>query len=146
MSADDTILGWGPIPRCKVDREHRALYSSYLDHCNAHNFEAMQSFYTSPVVKINDESCSPEKVTAQFKPLVTAFPDWRWEMRHLAVDGDYLALHFTVSGTHKGELNGYKPTGRKVSTSQFTLYHVVDGKFAEVWDLVDMQSLIKQIT
>jgi predicted ester cyclase len=67
----------------------------------------MQSFYTSPVVKINDESCSPEKVTAQFKPLVTAFPDWRWEMRHLAVDGDYLALHFTVSGTHKGELNGY---------------------------------------
>jgi predicted ester cyclase len=146
MSAEDTILGWGPIPRCKKDREHRELYASYLDHCNAHNFEAMQSFYTSPIVKINDENWSPEKVTSQFEPLVTAFPDWHWEMRNISVDGDYLALHFRVSGTHQGELDGHKPTGRTVSTSQFTLYHVVDDKFAEVWDLVDMQSLIKQIT
>jgi predicted ester cyclase len=146
MSAEDTILGWGPIPRCKKDREHRELYASYLDHCNAHNFEAMQSFYTSPIVKINDENWSPEKVTSQFEPLVTAFPDWHWEMRNISVDGDYLALHFRVSGTHQGELDGHEPTGRTVSTSQFTLYHVVDDKFAEVWDLVDMQSLIKQIT
>lgn len=145
MAAEDTILGPGPFARPRKDNEYRALYSSYLHHCNAHNFEAMKSFYTSPL-KINDEWWTPDEVTAQFEPLIAAFPDWHWEMRNLAIDGDYLALHFRVSGTHRGELEGNKATGRAVATSQFTLYCVVDGKFAEVWDLVDMKSLVKQIT
>jgi aspartyl-tRNA synthetase len=32
-----------------------------------------------------------------------------------------------------------------VETTEFTLYHVVDGKFAEVWDLVDFEALVEQI-
>lgn len=124
--------------------EHRALYASYLHHCNAHDFPAMQTFYTSPL-KVNDKPQSPDEVTAQFQPILNAFPDWHWEVRNLAIDGDYLALHFKVSGTHRGEFEGIEPTGRVVAASQFTLYHVVDGKFAEVWDLVDVQSLVKQV-
>lgn len=105
----------------------------------------MQAFYTSPV-KINDETWDPNDVTKQFEPMIAAFPDWHWEIRNLSVDGDYLALHFGVGGTHRGDFQGRKATGRTVETTQFTLYHVVDGKFAEVWDLVDVESLIKQIT
>ncbi|KAM0705807.1 hypothetical protein Q7P35_007167 [Cladosporium inversicolor] len=125
--------------------EYRELYASYLQHCNAHNFEAMQSFYSSPTVNINDEPWTPEKVTAQFAPLVSAFPDWTWELRNLAIDGDFLALHFRVSGTHRGVLQGINATGRTVSVSQFTLYHVVNGKFAEVWDLLDTGAILQQI-
>jgi predicted ester cyclase len=32
-----------------------------------------------------------------------------------------------------------------VSVSEFTLCHVEDGKFAEVWDLTDMDAVMKQI-
>jgi len=133
------------IDRTKNGDEYRELYASYLQHCNAHNFEAMRSFYSSPTVRINDEPWTPEKVTEQFAPLVSAFPDWHWEMRNLAVDGDFLALHFKVSGTHRGAFQGVEATGRSVNVSQFTLYHVVDGKFAEVWDLVDMKAILEQI-
>jgi predicted ester cyclase len=132
-----------PINTKKIE-EYRELYQLYLEHCNSHNFEAMESFYTSPL-NVNDEPWDPKKVTAQFKPLVTAFPDWHWEVKHLTIEGDFLALHFTVAGTHKGNFQGIEPTGRRVTTSQFTLYHVVDGKFADVWDLLDIESVVKQI-
>jgi predicted ester cyclase len=36
-------------------------------------------------------------------------------------------------------------SGHRVMTSEFTLYHVEHGKFAEVWDLTDMDAVMRQI-
>jgi predicted ester cyclase len=104
----------------------------------------MALFYTS-AIKVNDVPMEPAAVTAQFAPLISAFPDWHWEMRHIVVDGDYIAVHFTVTGTHWGTFQGIAATGRRVAISEFTLYRVEDGKFAEVWDLTDMEGVMRQI-
>jgi len=133
------------LPETAADDERRLLYQAYIDHCNAHDFEAMEKFYTTPTLNVNDEPWPTRQVTAQFKPLVEGFPDWKWEIRHFAIDGDYLSLHFRVSGTHLGVFQGVAPTGRKVATTQFTLYHLVDGKYADVWDMTDMEAVMKQI-
>ncbi|KAL6912731.1 hypothetical protein ACHAPO_007298 [Fusarium lateritium] len=124
--------------------EYRSLYQKYLECCNAHDFEGMKTFYKSPL-NVMDKPLDPDDVVAQFRPLVVAFPDWNWELRRLVIEGDYLSLHFRITGTNKGEFRGYKPTGRRVETTEFTLYHVVDGKFAEVWDLIDFEALVEQI-
>ncbi len=124
--------------------EYRSLYLSYLKYCNEHNLDRMASFYTS-TIKVNDVPMDPAAVTAQFEPLISAFPDWHGEKRHLVVDGDSIALHFTVTGTHRGAFQGIEATGRRVTVSEFTLYRVEDGKFAEVWDLTDMDAVMRQI-
>ncbi|MGW4118766.1 ester cyclase [Nocardia sp. NPDC004711] len=124
--------------------ENRSLYLSYLGYCNEHDFDGMASFYTS-TIKVDDVPMDPAAVTAQFSPLVSGFPDWHWEMRHLVVDGDYIAVHFTVTGTHRGTFQGIEATGRRVTISEFTLYHLEDGKFAEVWDYTDIDALMRQI-
>jgi len=123
----------------------RSLYLSYLECCNEHDVDRMASFYTS-TIKVNDVPMGPAGVAAQFAPLFSAFPDWHWEMRHLVVDGDYIALHFTVTGTHRGSFQGIKATGRRVTTVEFTLYRLEDDKFAEVWDLTDMDAVMRKIT
>jgi steroid delta-isomerase-like uncharacterized protein len=123
---------------------HRALYLSYLKCCNEHDFDGMAAFYT-PTIKVNDVAMDPAAVTAQFAPLISAFPDWHWEMRHIVVDDDYIAVHFTVTGTHRGAFQGIEATGRRVAISEFTLYRVEGGKFAEVWDLTDMEEVMRQI-
>ena len=124
--------------------EYRSLYLSYLKCCNEHDFDGMASFYT-PTIKVNDVPMEPAAVTAQFAPVISAFPDWHWEIRHLVVDGDYIALHFTVTGTHRGTFQGIEATGRQVTISEFTLYRVEDGKFVEVWDHADMDAVMRQI-
>ncbi|OBG69695.1 hypothetical protein A5680_24180 [Mycobacterium sp. E2989] len=122
----------------------RTLYLSYLDACNSHDFERMTTFY-APTIKVNDAPMEPTAVAAQFAPLVSAFPDWHWELRHLAIDGNLIALHFSVTGTHRDTFQGIPATGRRVAISEFTIYRVEDGKFAEVWDLADMGAVLSQI-
>ena len=122
----------------------RSLYVSYLECCNKHDVEGMAAFYAS-TMKINDVSMDAARVAAQFPPLFSAFPDWHWEMRHVVADGDYIALHFTVTGTHRGSFQGIKATGRRVTAMEFTLYRVEGAKFAEVWDLTDMDAVMRQI-
>ena len=124
--------------------ENRSLYLSYLEYCNEHDLNGMASFYTS-TIKVNDLAMDPAAVSAQFEPLFSAFPDWHWEMRNLVVDGDHIAVHFTVTGTHRAAFQGIEATGRRVTTSEFTFYRLEDGKFAEVWDLADMDAVMRQI-
>jgi predicted ester cyclase len=104
----------------------------------------MATFYTS-TIKVNDVPMDPAAVAAQFAPLFSAFPDWHWEIRNLVVDGDYIAGHFAVTGTHLGAFQGIEATGRRVTISEFTFYRLEDGKFAEVWDLADMDAVMRQI-
>jgi predicted ester cyclase len=124
--------------------EYRSLYLSYLKCCNDHDLEGMASFY-APTMKVNGIPMEPTAVTAQFEPTIAGFPDWHWDMQHIVIDGDDIAVHFMVTGTHQGAFEGIEATGRPVTVSQFTLYRLHDGKFAEVWDLVDTNALMKQI-
>jgi predicted ester cyclase len=131
-------------PVTSQDDERRKLYGRYINYCNEHNFKAMEQFYTEPI-NINDQPWKQSDVTKQFEPLVAAFPDWHWEIRNFAIDGDLLSLHFEVSGTHKGTFQGIEPTGKKVKAQQFTLYHLVNGKFVDVWDMTDFEAIVKQL-
>jgi steroid delta-isomerase-like uncharacterized protein len=125
--------------------EYRSLYQSYLDLCNAHDFAGMASFYT-PTITVNGAPMEPGAVTAQFAPIISGFPDWHWDVRHLVVDVDTIVVHFTVTGTHRGTFAGVEATGRRVSVQEFTLYRLEDGKFAEVWDLLETDAVLRQLT
>ncbi len=54
--------------------------------------------------------------------LWAAFPDARFEIAHLAADGDTVICVGTMSGTHAGTLLGVAPTGRRVCWRQCHLY------------------------
>ncbi|KAM0716231.1 hypothetical protein Q7P37_007676 [Cladosporium fusiforme] len=138
-----------PVPqdlsRFTQHDEHRKLYQSYLEASNNHDIAGMHSFY-APNVKLNDQPSSPQGITAQLGPLMEAFPDWHWEVRNLTIDGDFIALHFKDTGTHRGEFQGIEATGRGIEMTEMVLYHVVDGKFAEIWVMTDFPALIGQIS
>jgi steroid delta-isomerase-like uncharacterized protein len=104
----------------------------------------MASFYAS-TIRVNEVPMDRAAVAAQFAPLFSAFPDWHWEIRNLVVDGDYIAAHFTVTGTHRGAFQGIEATERRVAISEFTFYRIENGKFAEVWDHADVDAVMRQI-
>jgi predicted ester cyclase len=123
----------------------RTLYLDYLVACNDHDFDRMTTFY-APTLYVNDAPMDANIVTAQFVPLVTAFPDWRWTVRNMIIDAEHISLNFAVTGTHRGAFEGIEPTGREVTISEFTIYRVEGDKFTHVWDLADFASLTAQIT
>ena len=102
-----------------------SFYRRYIATCNAHRFDALGEFVAEDV-EVNDERLGVAAYESGLQAIVDEIPDFHWELRHLLVDGDWLAAHFLDTGTHA-------PTGRRVSVPEFSIYRIEGGKIAEVW-------------
>jgi predicted ester cyclase len=53
--------------------------------------------------------------------------------------------HWTVKGTHKGELFGIPPTGKKITGTGIIIHRIVDGKIVELVEIADGLGLMQQL-
>ena len=123
----------------------RALYTAYIARANAYDIEGMASFY-APSITFNSETKTPAEALAPIKPVTEAFENWRLDVKHLTIDGDLISSHIELSGIHKGTFMGVEATGRSVKLQEMALYRVKDGKFVDVWVVLDMFALMQQIS
>ncbi len=81
--------------------------------------------------------------------LRTAFPDLHFEIHHVLAEGDIVAFHSTMTGTHQGILNlgpaHVPPTGRKISVAHMHFVRVVDGQGYELWHVWDTPTMLRQL-
>ena len=84
-----------------------------------------------------------------FKSYVTlvrsAFPDFHNTMEEMIAEGDRVAARLTYRGTHRGELFGIAPTGRKVSYAGAAIFRIRSGKIVHGWVLGDTTGLRGQL-
>ncbi len=52
----------------------------------------------------------------------SGFSDVQWHMEEMVAEGNVVAVHWTLTGTHDGEFMGIPPTGKKVSCSIMNFY------------------------
>jgi predicted ester cyclase len=121
-----------------------AFYREYLAACNAHEFDRLGD-YVSADVHVNGARQSLDAYVGGLREVVRAFPDYRWELRDLLIEGDRIAAHFIDTGTHRGDAFGVPATGRSVRTQEFAFYRLAAGRLAEVWVAADNLSLLEQI-
>ena len=79
---------------------------------------------------------------AQF---ATAFPDLHCTIEDEISEGDKVAAHWTMRGTHKGPLLGNRPTSRPIVVQGMIFAHTENGQIAEGWTLLDQMSLLQQL-
>ncbi len=75
----------------------------------------------------------------------TALPDFRASVDFTVIEEEMVAVRWTGSGTHDGELRGAAPTGRPVEISGVAIFRVGDERIAEIWSQPDQLGLLKQI-
>lgn len=63
----------------------------------------------------------------------TAFPDFRYDVDEELGEGDIIVCLGTWSGTHTRELNGMKPTGKRISAKRIDIVRFSGDKMAERW-------------
>jgi len=63
----------------------------------------------------------------------------------MVAEGDTVATLFSWTGTHKGELMGAAPTGKKVTFHGIALLRFSDGKVVEVWHHGDEMVALMQL-
>lgn len=112
-------------------------YESYLACCNERRFDELGEFVDEHV----SGSRSADGRTAYvdgIRALVSAFPDYRWELQDLVVEGGSLAARLTGQGTHTGPFLGIAPTGRRITTQELVVYRFADGRITHCWGDLDM--------
>jgi len=124
--------------------EIEAFYRRYNARCNAHEFPSLVEF-VAPDVVVNAESVGHAGYVAGLEAVGHAFPDFRWEIQHLLIDGPIIAAHFATTGTHRGPFLGIPATGRSVDAYEFAFYRIAHGKIAEVWGTADNLRLLDQM-
>jgi predicted ester cyclase len=74
-----------------------------------------------------------------------AFPDIHYEVEHMILEGEMLALNWTISGTNTGSLRGQPPTGKRVSFTGMNIERMQDGKIVEHWSNPDFLGMWEQM-
>jgi predicted ester cyclase len=116
--------------------ENRAMLRRLVD---AHNTGNMDVF---------DELFAPElaeQTKQEYAAFRSAFPDWREEIVDVVVEEDKVAGRFRCYGTHRGEMRGIAPTGRRMDVDEVYFLRVQDGKFVEFWGLEDNLTRMRQL-
>jgi len=75
----------------------------------------------------------------------TAFPDLYFATDDMVAEGDKIAIHYTMTATHKGEFMGIPATGKKVNVSGISIVHFKDGKMVESWGNMDDLGMMQQL-
>jgi steroid delta-isomerase-like uncharacterized protein len=87
----------------------------------------------------------PAAPLAAVAPLLAAFPDARFTVEEVVVEGDRVAVRWRFGGTHQADFLGVPATGNQVSMFGITLLRVAGGQIAEAWTVQDTVGLLTQL-
>jgi steroid delta-isomerase-like uncharacterized protein len=88
----------------------------------------------------------PKEMSAFLGMYFAAFPDFHDEVLHFHAAGDNIVVaEVIVSGTHRGDLMGIPPTGRKVAQPVCNVWEVRDGKVFSEREYYDPAVMLEQL-
>ena len=90
-----------------------------------------------------DSDLQSEK--AAYAWLKTVWGDYRFFIDEIIAEADRVMVRWTFYGTQQGEFQGLPPTHKSVAYSGINIFHIVDGRIAEIWDIFDRLWLWQQL-
>jgi steroid delta-isomerase-like uncharacterized protein len=133
------------------ERNKENLRRLYDEVMNRHRVDAADDLITSDCPD-HDPNLPPEFTQGRegfkglFEMFIAAFPDLSFEIEHMVAEGDLVATHNSMRGTHRGEFMGVPPTGKSFAINASDVCRFTDdGLIAEHWGVFDMGSLMRQL-
>ena len=134
-----------------LQRNKNNLRRLYDEVMNGHRVDAADELIT-PDRPDHDANLPPEFTQDRegfkrlFRMFIAAFPDLSFETEHMVAEGDLVAAHNLMRGTHRGEFMGIAPTGGSIAVYASDVCRFTeDGRIAEHWGVFDMGSLMQQL-
>ena len=87
----------------------------------------------------------PAAYRRQVQRFLNGLPDLKFTVEDAVSEKDKLAVVWTVTGTHKGELLGVPATNRKITFSGITVHQIDGSKIIESTVVWDGLGLLKQL-
>jgi steroid delta-isomerase-like uncharacterized protein len=102
------------------------------------------AFY-DPAIVPDGEAHGHGEVKRFFAVFFKVFPDVHFEIDDFFAEGHKVAIRFTWTGTHRTEFLGVELKERHVAVPGIDIFHIRDGKIAEVRVAFDRGNLLQQL-
>ena len=120
------------------------VYRGYIDMLNSREFHRMDEFAHEQLT-FNSEPVSRDDYVAAIEGHMAAVEGFVWRLDDLVIEGDRVAARLTDTGTPVAEWLGLQPTGRSVEFNEYAFYRFRDGRFDDMWYLLDAQKIQGQL-
>ncbi len=132
-----------------MTREKMAsLFERRAEDWRRHDAAALAADHASDCVVISPTGGVLEgrdEVERIYRMWFTAFPDLTFTNTDLLIDGDRVALAFSVSGTHAGDFFGLPASGRHVDATCAFIYTLADGLIVHERRVLDFTGVLIQV-
>ena len=75
----------------------------------------------------------------------SAFPDLHCAIEDEINEGDKVAAHWTMRGTHQRLFLGTPPTSRPIEVQGMMFARIANGQIAEGWTMIDQMGILQQL-
>lgn len=132
-----------------TEEELLAVHEAANDALNAHDVDAMMSFWTDDIiydyVAVPPPAEGKQQVAAFFRAAFQALPDMHVEQRNILVSGNIVVTECTVTGTHLGEWMGIPATGNSLQLIHMDVLEFEGDKMKRMTTYDDSVSFLVQI-
>jgi predicted ester cyclase len=125
-----------------TDRETaRALLTRLIEHFwNRQALDDVGSVFAPDAVLHSgpNDHAGHAGIRSYAAPFMAAFPDLRFEIQHLLVDGDMGAMRFRGTGHLARDWDGVKAAGQALTYHGNGIFRLKEGRIAEAWSNSDL--------
>ena len=129
--------------------ENKAVIRRLEEALNTGRTDAGLDLFADPCL-FNGQSISPQVIPQIRAPAWAAIPDIRWTLEQMIAEGEWVAVRWSVRGTHTGDfahptLGSAPASGNSIAVSFMDHYRIAGGQIAEGWEVGDRLTLLQQL-
>ncbi len=126
----------------------RAAFDRAIAAWNAGDLDGYLEMYDADVLLhgYSPEPMGKDAVRGFYGALFEGLADIRLDIHRVVEEGDTLAVHATMSGTHVGEMFGVPPTGIRIHQNVMTMLRFGPAStMVERWSVADTLGVMAQL-
>ncbi len=138
----------GGLAMAETQQEHnQALIGTFAEQVFTHkDLSQLDNFIAEDYIQHNPLVAQGRQGFYDFfNTWFNQIDDFKYSLKNIIVNDEYVWVYGTYSGTHTKEWLGIPATGNAYEFNGVDIFRIEDGKLAEHWDVLDSYSLFKQL-
>jgi steroid delta-isomerase-like uncharacterized protein len=140
--------GGGDAAAAAKKAENIEKYKTVTGIFNTGNWDELDKYIAADYV---EHSPNPgqkpglEGLKEAFKQFKAGFPDFKFTNNFFVADTDVVVVHFTMTGTNTGPMNGMPATNKTMTIDGVDIVRIKDGKAVEHWGYSEEMKMMTQL-
>ena len=126
-------------------QENKLVVKKLFEGINNQDLEILDRLLIADFVWHGNNNQSKADYQKDVEAVIAAFPDAKWAIEEILGEEDKIVVRWTFSGTQRKAWEEVPASGKRVTYGGTTIFRLIEGRIAEVWNNENLLSLYRQM-